>query len=194
MEVMNLSQFSKGMGFPEYKYTLSEDIVKNFLAGVEESNPLYTDKDYAEKSSFGSLVVPPTTISLYVTPSSVLKTIGKKTPPGLIQAGQKYEFHRPIKLGDTVTVKSVVEDVVQKRVVLSTVASLIAPAADFSKAYIFANNVSKVNITLVRSNNGDEYMHLAPGQWAWFPWSCSVDLMVDAASGSPVLEVAIFEV
>ena len=115
MEVMNLSEFSKGMGFPEYTYTLSEDIIKNFIAGVEESNPLYTDKDYAEKSSFGCLVVPPTTISLYVTPSSVLKTIGKKTPPGLIQAGQKYGFHRPIKLGDTVTVKSVVEDVVQKK-------------------------------------------------------------------------------
>ncbi len=115
MEVMNLSEFTKGMEFPEYKYTLSEEIVKNFLAGVEESNPLYTDKDYAEKSSFGCLVVPPTTISLYVTPSSVLKTIDKKTPPGLIQAGQKYEFLAPIKLGDTVTVKAVVEDVVQKK-------------------------------------------------------------------------------
>jgi acyl dehydratase len=115
MEVMNLSEFNKGMEFPEYTYTLSEDIIKNFIAGVEESNPLYTDRDYAEKSSFGCLVVPPTTISLYVTPSSVLKTIDKKTPPGLIQAGQKYEFHRPIKLGATVTVKSVVEDVIQKK-------------------------------------------------------------------------------
>ena len=115
MEVMNLSEFSKGMEFPEYTYTLSEDIIKNFLAGVEENNPLYTDKNYAEKSGFGCLVVPPTTISLYVTPSSVLKTIDKKTPPGLIQAGQKYEFYRPVKLGATVTVRSVVEDVVQKK-------------------------------------------------------------------------------
>ncbi len=47
MEVMNLLEFSKGMEFPEYTYTLSEDIIKNFIAGVEESNPLYTDKDYA---------------------------------------------------------------------------------------------------------------------------------------------------
>ncbi|MCP4681227.1 MAG: MaoC family dehydratase [Desulfobacterales bacterium] len=115
MEVMNLSEFKKGMEFPEFSYTLSEDIVKNFIAGVEETNPMYTDKAYAEQSSFGCLVVPPTTISLYVTPSSVLKTIGKKTPPGLIQAGQKYEFHRPIKLGDTVAVKSGVEDVLRKK-------------------------------------------------------------------------------
>ena len=87
----------------------------------------------------------------------------------------------------------VLEDVVQKRVVLSTTASLIASALDFSKAYIFANNVSTYNITLVRSNNGDEYMHLAPGQWAWFPWSCSVDLMAEAQAGTPTLEVMIFE-
>jgi len=115
MEVMHLSEFSKGMAFPEYSYTLSEDIIRNFLAGVEENNPLYTNEDYAKKSSFGCLVVPPTTISLYVTPSRVLKTIDKKTPPGLIQAGQRYEFLRPIKVGDTVTVKAVVEDVVQKK-------------------------------------------------------------------------------
>jgi 3-hydroxybutyryl-CoA dehydratase len=115
MEVMHISEFHKGMVFPEYHYTLDKDIIKNFIAGVEETNPLYTDEDYAKKSGFGCLVVPPTTISLYVTPSRVLKTIDKKTPPGLIQAGQRYEFLRPIKVGDTVTVKAVVEDVSQKK-------------------------------------------------------------------------------
>ena len=36
-------------------------------------------------------------------------------------------------------------------------------------------------------------MHLAPGQWSWFPWSCSVDLMAETTSGTPTLEVMIFE-
>ena len=87
----------------------------------------------------------------------------------------------------------VLEDVIQKRVVLSTTASLIVAAADFSKSYVFVNNVSTASITLVKSNNGDEYMHLAPGQWSWFPWSCSVDLMAEAQSGTPTLEVMVFE-
>ena len=115
MEAMNLSEFSKGMEFPEYTYTLTENIINNYIAGVEESNPLYTDKAYAEKSSFGCLVVPPTTISIYVTPSRILKTIEKKPPPGMIQSGQRYEFHHPISVGATVTVKAVVEDVFQKK-------------------------------------------------------------------------------
>ena len=95
-----------------------------------------------------------------------------------------------LKVNDTLVV---LEDVVQKRVVLSTTASLIVGAADFSKSYVFVNNVSTSNITLVRSNNGDEYMHLAPGQWSWFPWACSVDLMAKSISGTPTLEVMIFE-
>tara|TARA_R110002051_G_scaffold278785_1_gene340221 strand:- start:286 stop:666 length:381 start_codon:yes stop_codon:yes gene_type:complete len=95
-----------------------------------------------------------------------------------------------LRVNDTLVV---LEDVVQKRAVLSTVASLLVPSADFTKSYVFVNNVSTSNITLVRANNGDEYMHLAPGQWAWFPWSCSVDLMAEAASGTPTLEVMIFE-
>ena len=95
-----------------------------------------------------------------------------------------------LRVDDTLVI---LEDVVQKRAVLSTTAALIVPASEFTKSYIFVNNVSKVNITLVKANAGDEYMHLAPGQWAWFPWSCSVDLMADAASGTPTLEVMIFE-
>jgi len=95
-----------------------------------------------------------------------------------------------LRVDDTLVV---LEDVVQKRAVLSTTASLIVTATEFTKSYIFVNNVSKVNITLVKSNTGDEYMHLSPGQWSWFPWSCSVDLMAKAASGTPTLEVMIFE-
>mgnify|MGYP000076500192 CR=1 FL=1 len=92
MEVMHLSELKKGMKFPEYNHTLSHDIIKKYLAGIEESDPLYLDENYAAQSLFGHLIVPPTSISIYVTPSRVLKTIDKKPPPGMIQTGQRYEL------------------------------------------------------------------------------------------------------
>ena len=95
-----------------------------------------------------------------------------------------------LRVDDTLVV---LEDVVQKRAVLSTTASSIVSTSEFTKSYVFVNNVSKVNITLVKSNTGDEYMHLAPGQWSWFPWSCSVALMAKATSGTPTLEIMIFQ-
>ena len=115
MEVMDLSELSKGLKFPEYTYTLREDIIEKFIASIEESDPLYTDEDYARKRGFAHRLVPPTSISLYVTPSRVLKTLNKKPPPGSIQAGQRYEFHRPIQVGETVTVRVTVDDLYQKK-------------------------------------------------------------------------------
>ena len=115
MEVMRLSEISKGMTFPEYRYTLRADIIKTYLQAVEEKDPLYTDEVYAIRGPFGQLVVPPTTIAIYVTPSRVLKTIEKSPPPGMIQTGQRFEFYRPMKVGETVSVHASIDDLYQKK-------------------------------------------------------------------------------
>ena len=53
---------------------------------------------------------------------------------------------------------------------------------------------SAISIKLVKDEGGDEYMDLGPGEFGFFPWSTAVDLQADAASGTPILEVGIFEV
>lgn len=115
METMHLAELKKGMQFPEYTHTLRDDIIKKYLAGIEESDPLYVDQEAACPSNFGHVIVPPTSISIYVTPSRVLRTIAKKPPPGMIQTGQRYEFYHPIRVGETVTVRGSIEDLYQKK-------------------------------------------------------------------------------
>lgn len=115
METMLLSELRKGMQFPEYRYTLRDEIIKKYIESVEESDPLYVDEEYAKESCFGYLIVPPTTFAIYVTPSRVFRTIEKKPPPGLIQTAQRFEFYHPIKRGDTVTVRVSVHDLYQKK-------------------------------------------------------------------------------
>ena len=115
MEVMLLSELKKGMQFPEYQYTLSEDIIKKYVEGTEENGPLYVDEDFARNGPFGYRIVPPTSIAIYVTPSQIFKTIGKKPPPGTIQTTQRFEFYSPIRIGETVTVRASVEDIYQKK-------------------------------------------------------------------------------
>jgi hypothetical protein len=46
--------------------------------------------------------------------------------------------------------------------------------------------------------SGDEALEttniiLGAGQFAFYPWSSTTDIVADAASGSPILEVGIFE-
>lgn len=101
MEFMHISELSRGMAFPEYEYTLSEDIIKKYLEAVEAGDPLYGDAAYAKGQVFGHIIVPPTSISIYVTPSRVLRTLGEKPPAGLIQTGQRFGFYNPIEVGET---------------------------------------------------------------------------------------------
>ena len=48
-------------------------------------------------------------------------------------------------------------------------------------------------MTIEKADGGDEYMTLGAGEFAFFPWASTVDLAVDAAQGSPVLEVRIYQ-
>ena len=82
-----------------------------------------------------------------------------------------------------------------KRITTATTAAAIVDKDDYTKAWVYVKNIDDtIAMTLVKANGGDEFMALEAGEFAFFPWSTSIDLMVDAASGSPVLEVAIFEV
>ena len=39
----------------------------------------------------------------------------------------------------------------------------------------------------------DRIMTLKPGEFAFFPWTSTVDLFADAAEGTPVLEIIVFQ-
>lgn len=82
-----------------------------------------------------------------------------------------------------------------KRIITSTTAAAIVSASSYTKAWVYVKNIDDtIAMTLVKADSGDEFMALGAEEFAFFPWDTSIDLMVDAASGSPVLEVAIFEV
>lgn len=99
-----------------------------------------------------------------------------------------------LALSETISL-NISKAVVQKRQVLSTTAAAIVTAADYTKAFVYVKNLdSSIVVTLEKSDGGDEYMTLGAGEWAFFPWATAVDLFADAASGTPTLEVMIFEV
>lgn len=89
---------------------------------------------------------------------------------------------------------NVEKNVELKRITISTTASNIVAAASYTKAFVYVKNIdSTIDINLVKAEGGDHYMTLGPGEFAFFPWATLVDLQADAASGTPVLEVGIFE-
>lgn len=84
----------------------------------------------------------------------------------------------------------------RKRVTTSTASASVLAAADYTKSYVFMQNKSSTAaeiITIEKADAGDEYMFLGPGEFAFFPWTSTVDLFADSAEGSPVLEILVFQ-
>ena len=98
-----------------------------------------------------------------------------------------------INVTDALTITKAAE---LKRIVTSTTSSSIAVAASYTKAYVYLKNMSTTAneiITIEKAEGGDEYLFLGAGEFAFFPWASIVDLFADAATGTPILEVGIFE-
>ena len=82
-----------------------------------------------------------------------------------------------------------------KRVTTGATAIAIVTASAYTKVWVYVKNMDDaIAMTLVKADGGDEFMALGAGEFAFFPWSTSIDLFVDAASGTPILEIGIFEV
>ena len=88
-------------------------------------------------------------------------------------------------------------------VVTSDTKANLLLAADYTKSYVYLKN-KDASITIhigmdtqaddsIDNDATDLFMELAAGEWAFFPWSATYNLHVDAASGTPTLEIMIFQ-
>ena len=113
-----------------------------------------------------------------------------------------------LTLTDTLSVLGPVQT---KRVTIASASTelltdnTVLTAASYSKSYVLLYNTStatsgEIITTGLASNDGsgDEALDsvdlsLSPGEFAFFPWESSQNIMADASSGSPVLEIRIFQ-
>ena len=87
--------------------------------------------------------------------------------------------------------------VTQKTVVTSTTATKFLEADDYTDAYVFLYNKSSTATEIIDIRSGatsaEDFMSLGAGEFAFFQWAADEDLNYDADSGTPVLEVMVFE-
>ena len=90
-----------------------------------------------------------------------------------------------------------------KTVTSNTKANLLL-AANYGKSYVYLKNLdASIVISIgmdtaadddIDDDTTDIFMTLGAGEFAFFPWAATYNLHVDAASGTPTLEVGVFEV
>lgn len=115
---MKLEEIEVGR-WAETSRTVTETDVVLFAAVTGDHNPVHMDEVAARASRFGGRIA-----HGMLTAGLVSAVLGTKLPgPGSIYVGQTLRFTRPVRIGDTVTARvEVVEVLVEKRRVrLSTV-------------------------------------------------------------------------
>lgn len=86
----------------QYNYEASLDSIRHYALGIGDDNPLWTERAYAARTSFGDVLAPPT--FLY----SVFDGAVGAGLPGVqpVYAGTVWTFHRRIRRGDSLDVEA----------------------------------------------------------------------------------------
>jgi acyl dehydratase len=95
---------------PYFNTGATRDSIRHFCHGIGDTNPLFTDPEYAKKSRYGRLLAPP--CFLY----SVYWPAQGRGMPGIHawHSGDDWEFYHPIFKGDEFTYTNTLVDVQEK--------------------------------------------------------------------------------
>ena len=78
------------------------------------------------------------------------------------------------------------------RVVTSTGDLTLFASGSYSRSYVYLKNMDDT-IAMDVDFGSTASFNISPGEFAFFPWHTSQNVVVAADSGTPVLEYAIFE-
>ncbi len=75
--------------------------IKQYIKVMGETSPLYDDEDYARRSRYGGLIAPPGLLGIWKFSGGSSRDVSwKDNLIHSVDAGEKYEFFRPVRAGD----------------------------------------------------------------------------------------------
>ncbi len=106
-----------GAETPPYTVVMTAETIRAYAAAIGDDNPIHQDEDAAKAAGYRGLVAPPATVGIYGRVSNLLGayTPKRKPPPGVIHAGQLFEFSGVVLAGDVIVSRGrVLEKAVRK--------------------------------------------------------------------------------
>ena len=92
---------------------ISKDAIRHFVYGIGDTNPLWTDEEYARKSRYKTIIAPP--CILYSTDLIASGNVGGLPGVHAMFAGTNWEWFLPVKLGDHIIGSSYLSRLEEKR-------------------------------------------------------------------------------
>ena len=91
---------------------------------------------------------------------------------------------------DSLTISNKV--IAPSRIATSTGDLTLFASASYSRSYVYLKNMDDT-IAMDVDFGSTASFNIRPGEFAFFPWHASQNIVVAADSGTPILEYAIFE-
>jgi acyl dehydratase len=115
-----------GKAVPPVVREVEAGAIRRYAEAVGNGNPLYTDREYAASSPYGSVVAPPgffgwpvknvaASTGLPPIVAELQRALGDAGFPRILDGGMAYEFHLPVRAGDTLVVSYKVKDITEKQ-------------------------------------------------------------------------------
>ena len=95
-----------------------------------------------------------------------------------------------LSVTDTLTINQKV--IGPSKIKLSTGDLTLFASSSYSRSYVYLKNMDE-SIAMDIDFGSTASFNIRPGEFAWFPWHASQNIVVAADSGTPILEYAIFE-
>ncbi|MCU1399357.1 MAG: dehydratase [Acidimicrobiales bacterium] len=109
---------------------VNQPMIRHWAAAFEDSNPAYVDPEFAESSRFAGIVAPPLMLQTWTMATPMITGIkGRGGAPlpsndrspltvfddagfvGTLASNSEFEIHRYLRLGETVSARTVIESI-----------------------------------------------------------------------------------
>ena len=117
MVLEELRQYLGKQG-PAMVFEVEKGAIKRYAQAIGDDNPLYWDEEYARNSRYGSIIAPPGFFGWAARPivheeevmGEAIMAVAKAGYARLLDGGIEYEFHRPVRAGDTLVATAKIAD------------------------------------------------------------------------------------
>lgn len=105
-----------------------EQIIRHWTEIMEDSNPLYQDKEYAKSSKYDGIIAPPMQVQVYTmgplwpksteeltSQGELIALLEKEGYTSIVATEQSQEYFEPMRLGDKIFRSFIVETISPKK-------------------------------------------------------------------------------
>ena len=86
-------------------FEIEKGMIRKFAEAIDDPNPLWQDEAYAKKAKYGGIVAPPTFLFVTELKEQPWWAMSVKCPlKGFLNGGNEFEYYRPVKPGDIISV------------------------------------------------------------------------------------------